>query len=126
MEDLTLGGIFNIFNPNFKGIKSFNNHFLKSEDNLLKYMTFYCQNLWPLGQTRQKKDICHTCYALSGLRASQGFRAFLNGEKLSKFNHIYNKHNKRLFPNSQRLFFITCTPTILCIYYDIKNMMDEY
>ena len=76
-----MGAVFNIFNNYFEGNASFQGHLLYEEKDLQQYVLFYCQDgskggLWD--KPGKNRDIYHTCYALSGLAASQQLFGALN------------------------------------------------
>ena len=52
------------------------NHLLYSEEELQKYVTFFCQDkkggLWD--KPGKNRDIYHSCYSLCGLSLSQEFQ----------------------------------------------------
>lgn len=80
-----VGSVFNIVNDYFGGKASQDSHLLYLEVDLQKYIIFYCQDLKRGGlcdKPGKNRDIYHTCYALSGLSASQQLSGCLNDIKL--------------------------------------------
>jgi protein farnesyltransferase subunit beta len=80
-----VGGIFNILNNYYSGKVAHDGHLLYLEADLQRYILFYCQDLKKGGlwdKPGKNRDIYHTCYALSGLSASQQLGSCLNGVKL--------------------------------------------
>lgn len=76
-----IGATYNILNDYFEEKVSIDDHLLYSQQDLQKYIQLYCQDL-PSGGLWDKpgksRDIYHTCYALSGLSASQEYDIVLN------------------------------------------------
>lgn len=61
--------------------------------NLQRYILFYCQDLKKGGlwdKPGKSRDIYHTCYALSGLSASEDMGTTLNSVKLAPIEPVYN------------------------------------
>jgi protein farnesyltransferase subunit beta len=80
-----VGSIYNIVNNYFEGKISIDNHLLYLEEDLQKYVIFYCQDLKKGGlwdKPGKNRDIYHTCYALSGVSASQDLAQALNNSKI--------------------------------------------
>ena len=88
-----MGSVFNIVNDYFDGQATYDNHLLYSEEDLQRYILFYCQDLKKGGlwdKPGKSRDIYHTCYALSGLSASQSLTGCLNEVYVEDIEPIYN------------------------------------
>ena len=76
-----VGSVFNIINNYFGGKVSHEGHLLYLEQDLQKYILFYCQDLKKGGlwdKPGKNRDVYHTCYSLSGLSASQQLSQCIN------------------------------------------------
>lgn len=88
-----VGAVFNILNNYFKGEISHDQHLLYSEKDLQQYVLFYCQDLEKGGlwdKPGKGRDIYHTCYALSGLAASQDLSGIINKVAMEPIEPVYN------------------------------------
>lgn len=87
-----IGANFNILNNYFDKKVCHEGHLVYSEEELQKYITFFCQDLrgglWD--KPGKNRDIYHTCYSLCGMALSQEFSCLKESDKLVKTDPIYN------------------------------------
>lgn len=87
-----VGSTFHVIDKYFE--KKVNNQgkMLFSEENLIKYIIFFCQNteggLWD--KPGKKRDLYHTCYSLSGLSLAQENNLLHPSNETSDIDPIYN------------------------------------
>lgn len=82
-----VGSVFNLLNGYFQGRIAHQSHLLYLEQDLQRYILFYCQDLKKGGlwdKPGKNRDIYHTCYALSGLAASSQLADCLNSVQLEQ------------------------------------------